>query len=239
MIRFDLQNCKYDFASDSINIFVLVYDESGSMNGDVTSMRRANKAFFNDFSNFEEKGSIAIAKAIFSNEVWMSCFEPVENFSTNYDTGGGTELYYAIDVTASNAIEYYKELVKRLNVRVRITYIVFSDGGDTSGNYNLRCRAQEAIKELNSLDATTVFVAFREAISSGVPEDLGFTCTRNINTVKELISCMGGELSKSCKEQSRSAYSLKSEFFSKADKNSDEDKVEAQPLVDDDFFNII
>lgn len=115
---------------------------------------------------------------------------------------------------------------------------MFSDGLDNESASGYKSKAKAMLKELNSIEATTVFVAFREAINSGVGEELGFSCIKNIESAKELVSCMGTELSRSCKEQSRSAYSLKSEFFSKADKNAVEDVVENQAIFDDTFFNI-
>ncbi len=237
MAKFNLENCKYNFSSDTINIFVLLYDISTSMEYDVGAMRKANKAFYDDFSKFEERGSIAIAKGVFSQYFDMSCFSEVKNFNTGYNVEGATALYYAITCAANNTIEYYDEIVKRLNVRPRITFLVFTDGeNNRAGEYY--GNAVEAIKELNSLDATTVLVAFREAINSGIGEDLGFSCVKNINTVKELINCMGSELSKSCKEQSKSAYSLKSAFFSQADGNAEEDVAQNQAFMEDDFFNI-
>lgn len=237
MKKFSLESCKYDFSSDSINIFVNIYDISSSMEGDSFAMRKANKAFKDDFSKFEERGSIAIAKGVFSDDFSMSSFDSVSNFNTGYETYGWTALYYAIVRSAKNTIAYYDEIVKRLNIRPRITYLVFSDGCDNRSS-SFYEQAKKAVKELNSIDATTVFVAFREAISDKIGEDLGFSCTKDIHSVKELISCMGSELSKSCKEQSKSAYSLKSEFFSKADKNSEEDEMQNQAIIDDDFFNI-
>ncbi len=237
MERF-LRDCKYDFSSDNINIIVNLYDESGSMDEDVTAMRKANNAFYDDFSKFEERGSIAISKAVFSESFSMTPFREVRYFDTGYGAYGGTHLYSSIHHAVERTIAYYNEIVKRLNVRPRITFLVFTDGGDNEQNGRYFNDAKEAITRLNSLDATTVFVAFREAIRNEDGERLGFTCTKNISTVRDLISCLGNELSKSCKEQSRSAYSLKSEFFSKASKESTEDSTNEQPIDDDDFFNV-
>ena len=235
----NLNSCKYDFASDNINIIVLLYDQSGSMGDDETAMRKANKAFLNDFLKFEEKGSIAIAKAVFEEDFEMSSFNEVSKFDTSYNAYGGTYLYKAIIKAGNYTIEYYNELIKRLNVTPRITFLVFSDGQDTEYNNSSSCeQAKDVIKVLNSLDATTVFVAFREAIKAETGASLGFTCTRDIHSVKELIACLGTELSKSCKEQSRSAYSLKSTFFSTANTNADEDNVDEAPIINDDFFNV-
>lgn len=235
-MSFNLEACKYDFASDNINIFINLYDQSGSMDNYVATMRKANKAFYNDFSRFEERGSIAISKAVFSDGFEMSSFGSVSDFDVSYNAYGNTALYNAIIRITANSLEYYKESIKRLNVRPKVTLLVFSDGEDNCGDENDFINARDAIKELNSIDATTVFVAFGNAVSAGIGEKLGFTCIKNITSAQELISCMGSELSKSCKEQSRSAYSLKSEFFSQAEKDSDQDEIDAQSITDDDFF---
>lgn len=237
MKYFDLANCKYDFASDNINIIKLVYDSSGSMEGYQSDMIKANKAFYSDFSKFEERGSVAISKTVFATDVQSSAFEAVKDFNTNYTAYGYTALYDGIVTSVNETIEYYNEIVKRLNVRPKITYLVFSDGDNNCGEASKR-QAMDKIRALNSLESTTVFVAFGEAISLGTGEDLGFTCTRDITSVKELISCMGNELSRSCKEQSRSAVALKSSFFSKADKNQQEDNVKEEQIFEDTFFNL-
>ena len=237
-MNYIISDSKYDFSSDNINIIALLYDESGSMEEHVYAMQKANKAFFDDFSKFEEKGSIAISKARFSNYYRMSPFKEVRFFDTGYRADNATHLYSSIVNTVKGTIAYYNELVKRLNVRARITFLVFTDGEDNEENGRYMSAAKQAVTELNSLDATTVFVAFGDAIRTEAGEKLGFTCTKNITSVKELISCLGSELSKSCKEQSRSSYSLKSEFFSKASKDSTADTSADQAIVDDDFFNV-
>ena len=84
------------------------------------------------------------------------------------------------------------------------------------------------------MEATTVYVAFGSAIEAKTGEKLGFSCTKDITTVGELISTMGTQLSKSCKEQSRSLYSLKSAFFSKAAENAEDDVRD--DISDEDFF---
>lgn len=237
-MSFNLSNCKYDFASDNINIFVNIYDMSSSMEDDIGKMQNANRIFYDEFMGFEEKGSIAIAKAVFADGFEMGAFRDIKDFNTGYRAYGNTALYNAIIQTAKNTIAYYNEIVKRLNVRPRITFLVFSDGGDNIGTTSDYNKAKEMIKQLNSLDATTVFVAFRGAIANEDGKRLGFTCTKDIKDAKDLSICMGKELSRSCREQSKSAYSLKSEFFSKADKNSNEDKLQDQLINDDELFDI-
>lgn len=229
---------KFDFASDVINIIALIYDYSTSMRDDVNAIRTANAAFYEDFSRFEEKGSIAISKMCFSDDYTMTPFASVSKFDTSYRVIGGTKLYRAITAAAQETIDYYTELTKRLNVRPRITFLVFTDGEDNNNYESEISKAKQMITRLNSLDATTVLVAFRDAIASQAGEKLGFTCTRDISSTAELVSCLGTELSRSCKEQSKSAYSLKSQFFSKAATPGEETPNPNEVVLADSFFNV-
>ena len=208
-------NSKFDFSSDTVDIFILLYDVSGSMDAHVSEIRRANETFKKVFSRFEEKGSVAISKAVFSEGCRISPFKSVDEFDTSYSTYGSTHLYSAICEVVDATIEYYRELIKRINIQARITLLVFSDGEDNERAYNMS-KAADKIRELNSLDATTVFVAFDAAIDAKDGENLGFSCTRDIHSSEELVSCLGVELSRSCIEQSKSAFALKSQFFSQA-----------------------
>ena len=229
----------YSFSSDVVNIFVMLYDCSGSMSSHYGAIIEANTAFYEDFSRFEEKGSVAISKAMFDERVQKTPFGPVKNFSTDYYAGGGTRLYNAIVEVGEETIAYYKEIESRLNIRPRITFLVFSDGMDNYSYESEINSAKDIITQLNSLDATTVFVAFGQAIEAKDGEMLGFSCIRDITSANELISCLGTELSQSCIEQSKSAFSLKSKFFSKAATDTTaETSPEANKVVADSFFDI-
>ena len=109
MNYFNIDACKYDFSSDSVDIITLVYDYSGSMDTYEADMLKANKAFHADFSKFEEKGSVAIAKGRFNDNFDMTSFDSVSQFDTSYSANGGTALYYAIVESAKKTIEYYNE----------------------------------------------------------------------------------------------------------------------------------
>ena len=211
-----VNNSKYDFSSDIINIFMFLYDYSGSMHNHCHAIYSANRNFKKVFTAFEEKGSVAISKSSFCEWYNIAPFESADHFDTSYNANGGTHLYSAIVAAATATIEYYNELIKRLNVQARITFFVLSDGEDNENAYGSFESAKKAITKLNNLDATTVFVAFDGAISSKDGERLGFNCTRDIHSVEELVNCLGVELSRSCIEQSKSAYALKSNFFSQA-----------------------
>jgi hypothetical protein len=60
-----------------------------------------------------------------------------------------------------------------------------------------------------------------------------------VYSANELVSCLGTELSKSCIEQSKSAFSLKSSFFSKAAAGTGaETNPEVKKVVSDSFFDV-
>ncbi len=235
----DLEKCFYDFQTDNIYVFVLLYDASGSMKEDKNIMIAANKDFYDDFMKFEDKASIVFSQAYFNEFLEMGDFLPIESFSTNYSPGGKTRIYSAISKAIENTLAYSNELTKRKNIKPFITFLCYSDGED-SYNLNIEIEnAKEAIKELkeSSKKVNTVFVPFREAINSGIAEKLGFDCKKDITSKEELRQFMGKELSKSCKTQSRSSKSLGSKFFSSiADK--DESKIETDVFDDDSFFNV-
>ena len=230
-----LSNCKYYFSSDNINIITLLYDTSGSMEDHCSKMRAGLKAFKKDFEKFEERGAIAISRGNFDSSFEMTPFREVANFNTNYYTGGSTHLYYAISKAVDLTVMYYNELVRRLNTRPRITFLVFTDGEDTGSPGWGMSDAINAIAQLNELDATTVFVAFDRAIDRKDGETLGFNCIKNVENANDLIECLGEDLSKSCQAQSRSAISLGSQFFSKAAAQSGGNTASAGN-DDDDFF---
>ena len=156
----------------------------------------------------------------FDSSFEMTPFREVANFNTNYYTGGSTHLYYAISKAVDQTVLYYNELVRRLNTRPRITFLVFTDGEDTGRPGWDMSDAINAIAQLNELDATTVFVAFDRAIDRKDGETLGFNCIKNVESANDLVKCLGENLSRSCQAQSRSGIPLCSQFFSTATEQS-------------------
>ena len=95
---------------------------------------------------------------------------------------------------------------------------------------------------MNEMGITTVFVAFGKAISSNFGDELGFQATVDVKDRDSLVEFMGEELSKSCKEQSRSMKALGSNFFSHANDNessSGYSNITSQALEDDDWIDSI
>lgn len=232
----NLNNCKYNFSTDSIYIFKLVYDASGSMDKDVNDIREANCNFKEDFSKFEGKNSVVISRSVFNNYTYSTEFLGIEDFKTDYYAKGGTELYRAIVQTVEETIDYYNEVIKRTNITPHITYIVLSDGGDNEyHDKNLSNDAKKAVEKIKELGGNCIFVAFREAVKLKDGQRLGFGSTENIKNRAMLKRLLGEELSKGVKEQSKSNYSLGSTFFSKA--GVSENNNESEEFDEDDFFN--
>lgn len=234
----NLEGCKFDFTTDTINIFMFLKDKSGSMESYESTMEMALSDFKKDFATFEDKGSVAISNSSFDEYIDLKKFLSIEEFSTSYSANGGTHIYNSIVAAADYTIEYYKEIIKRTNTTPRVTFFVFTDGEDNDYNNNSKIKnATNAINKLKEIGATCVFVAFGNAAERQDGERLGFECTRKIKEKNELRRLMGKELSKSCKEQSKSAYSLGANFFSKAVEDEKLNSVEEQAINDDDFFN--
>lgn len=230
----------YDFSTDRINIFSLLIDSSGSMEGSTNDMIKGLEMYKKSFSNFSEANSMAISVNKFNSYYYSSAFRGVDEFEIDYSTGGGTAIYYSICVGADQILEYVREVTEKTGCVPRATFIVFSDG-EPCGDTKSRSDAKEAIEKLNYAGVTTVFVAFGGAIDSKFGDSLGFVSTIDVKNREVLTNFLGVELSKSCKEQSKSMRSLGSNFFSKANnsKSQNYSQKTQQALEDDDWFKNI
>lgn len=231
----------FDFSSDQINIFILVVDSSDSMSGDASNVEKGLKLYKKSFENFPEAGSIAVSVCKFNSNFYLGEFQPVTDFDTSYYTGGQTALYYSIVKSAEALQEYVEEITRRKNCVPRVTYILFSDGEPCGDRMNRR-DAQEKISEMNYAGYTTVYVAFGDGITSEFGKKLGFMSTINVKDRDTLVQFLGVELSKSCKEQSRSMKSLGANFFSQAAGKSNStgySQTTAQALEDEDWMKDI
>lgn len=204
-----------DFSSDRANIFLMLIDESGSMEDDEIKVREGIKMYRKSFENFSEANSIAVSICKFDTSFYERPFESITNFSFDYSAAGGTALYYAIVKAAEHLKKYIQEVVETKGIVPRVTFIVFSDGEPCNDRMD-RSDAVKAIAELNYSGVTTVFVAFGSAINSSFGEKMGFMSTIDVENREVLVNFLGVELSKSCKEQSKSMKSLGANFFSKA-----------------------
>lgn len=232
----------YEFSTDRINVFSLTIDCSGSMSGDKDAMGEGLRLFKKSFDNFSEASSMAVSVNKFTDTCHIGPFLGIDSFNTHYYADGGTALYDAIVKNANHLLKYIEELNEKNGADIRATFIVFTDGGSNSDKKYNHSNAREAIEKLNAAKVTTVFVAFGDSMHSSFGKDLGFIATIDITDRQRLSSFMGVELSKSCKEQSRSMKTLGTNFFSKAANSTKSEKYSQktkQVLEDDNWLNDI
>ena len=231
----------YDFSSDNINIIIFIIDKSGSMENDEDNVREGLSAYKKSFENFPEANSIAISVCKFNGVFEPGDFQKVTKFDTSYSAWGGTALYYSILQGEQHLNNYVEEVTRRTGCIPRVTFILLSDGeaGDRSVTWE---DAKDAIERLNLAGVTTAFIAFGSAIESEFGKNLGFMATIDVKDRETLVNFLGVELSKSCKEQSKSLKALGANFFSKAvdsSKSEGYSQTTKQALDDDEWFNDI
>lgn len=231
-----------NFSSDKPNAFLLLIDDSGSMDHDEKRMKEGLRAFKKSFDNFPEANSIAISKSIFGNDrVRLGEFKRLSEFDTSYSAYGGTPLYYAIENGAKHLKNYMSEVMEQNKIEPIGTFIVFSDGESCRDSGTVR-DAKKAIEGLNYAGITTVFIAFGESMSSKFGEKLGFMSTIDVRDREALTHFLGVEFSHSFKEQSQRNQPLGANFFSGAVNSSSSagySATTAQALEDDSWFDDI
>ena len=204
-----------DFSTDKVDAFLLLLDDSGSMSGDVSNMRSGLNMYKRSFENFSEVNSIAVSICRFADNFRASDFKHVNDLDLSYSTGGGTALYHSICRAAEHLNNYLVEVTEKKAIAPRATFIVFSDG-EPCGDPGSPTSARNAIQELNYAGINTVFVAFGHSIQSDFGKQMGFQAVIDVTDRSALVNFLGVELSRSCKEQSKSMKSLGADFFSKA-----------------------
>lgn len=231
----------FDFSSDKIDIFGMLIDKSGSMCDDRMNVIEGFKLFRKSFKNFPEANSIAVSVSMFSDEFYPGEFKRVTDLNIDYYPDGATALHYSIVKAAEYLTNYVAEVTKRTGCIPKVTYIVFSDGEPCEDRMRMS-DGKSAIQKLNMAGVTTVFVAFGNAITSEFGKKMGFLSTLNVRDRSTLVNFLGVDLSKSCKEQSKSLKALGANFFSQATNNSSSAEYShatAQALEDDSWINDI
>ena len=231
----------FDFSSDKIDIFFMLLDSSSSMEYDEDNVRKGLKMYKKSFENFEEAGSIAVNISKFNGSFHLGEFQPITKFSTNYSTDGQTALFYSIVKGAEALQDYIQEVTEKKGIVPRATFILFSDGEPCNDPGTFK-EAKRAITNLNYAGVNTVFIAFKEAINSDFGKQLGFIATIDVTNREALVNFLGVELSKSCKEQSRSLKSLGANFFSQGvgeGVSEGYSQATSQALEDDSWINDI
>jgi len=224
-----------DFATDKVDVFIMLLDKSTSMSGDEDNVRAGLSMYKKSFENFSEANSIAVSICRFSDDFYPSEFKHVNNLNLKYYTDGATALYYSICRGAEYLKNYIREVTEAKGIVPRATFIVFSDG-EPCRDRRSREDAQKVIEDLNYSGINTVFVAFGNSIHSEFGKQMGFMSTIDVTDRNTLVNFLGVELSKSCKEQSMSMKSLGANFFSQAVGQTNSEKFSqttAQALDDD------
>ena len=230
-----------DFSTDKVDIFIMVFDKSGSMRGDKYNVKEGFEMYQKSFENFPEANSIAVSICQFDSDFYPGEFTRVKDINLDYYPDGWTALYYSIHCAAEHLKNYISEVIAAKGIVPRATFIVFSDGHPEGDRMN-RADAKAVIQDLNYAGITTVFVAFGESIRSEFGKEMGFMSVIDVNDRSVLVDFLGETLSKSCKEQSKSMKSLGANFFSQAVNQTNSEKFSqstAQALEDDSWLNEI
>ena len=202
-----------EISVSSPNLILLLIDSSGSMLGYKEKMAFELKKFKDKMTAMDESSIVIISRWDFSEKIYASDFDKIENFPIDYYADGGTRLYETI-ICAKEALlgtseeEGAIEILQNQGYDPKVAIIVFSDGEDSDNMYNLERAAAAAVSEMNDNDIVTAFVCFGDS-SRKVAKKLNF---RNIDTKYDLEEAFDA-ISSSCIRQSMSAVSLTDNFF--------------------------
>lgn len=237
------------FSSDQVYVYILVIDESGSMDRDEKNVIDGIRNLKESLQGFPESNSIAISISKFNSYFHPGEFRTVQDISTNYSADGGTALYYSIQQAADHLQDYLNEIRKINKIEpTAVTYFLLSDGMSSGGFIDMDEKngervCKEVIESMNLQGINTAFVAFGEAINSGFGKKLGFKATIDIKDRSQLLEFLGVHLSESIKNQSQRLEPLGANFFSKAAGYSSASEgysnTTAQALEDDSWIDDI
>lgn len=230
-----------NFSSDRANVYLILLDESGSMENDTENVLTGFRMYKKSFENFPEANSIAVSVCKFANGFGPGEFRLVKDLNFSYRPNGGTALNYSIVKAKEYLQDYVREITESKGVIPRVTFILFSDGSPC-GDPMSPSEGKKAIADMNYAGYTTVFVAFGEGIDSNFGKKMGFMSTVDVNDKETLPTFLGETLSQSCKEQSKSLKALGANFFSQAaDKTQSEGYSQAttQALEDTSWIDEI
>ena len=223
-----------DFTTDKADAFLLLLDSSSSMEDDRYNVQTGLEMYQKSFENFSEANSIAVSISRFADDFNPVEFRHVKDIDISYYPYGYTALYYSICEGAKYLKDYISQVTAAKGIVPRGTFIVFSDG-EPCEDMGTREEAMQAIQDLNYAGITTVFVAFGKSIRSKFGKEMGFMSVIDVTNRDALVNFLGVELSKSCKEQSKSMKSLGANFFSQAVGTTDSERFSqatAQALED-------
>lgn len=225
----------FDFSSDVMDTYMFLIDSSGSMKEDTENVKKGLKGYKRNLKDLPEADSIAVSVSTFDTDLYLKEFTKVSNMDTSYRANGATVLYYAIVNGAKYFNKYIEDVIEKTGCVPKATFIVFSDGEPCNDKATMK-QATEAIKHLNLQGITTVFVAFGKAINSNFGTKLGFKSTKDVTDKDFIVKFLSEELSKSCRDQSKSLKGLGANFFSQVGINSPNYSKTTEEVLEDDSW---
>lgn len=222
-----------DFSSDVMDTYMFLIDSSSSMGKDTDNVIKGLKGYKGNLKVLPEANSIAVSVSTFDTDVYLKEFTRVSDMDTRYYADGATVLNYAIVKGAEYFNNYIEDIIAKKGCVPKATFIVFSDG-ESCHDKATTAEAAEAIKKLNFQGITTVFVAFGTAITSNFGTKLGFKSTKDVEDKDFIVKFLSEELSKSCRDQSKSLKGLGANFFSQVGNNSSNYSKTTEEVLEDD-----
>ena len=205
---------KRRFSSDIINLYIIVIDSSGSMDKHRSEVIAGLKEIKRRISATVEVNSIAICIVKFKNNVYIGDFKDVEDMDTdNYHPEGGTELYLAISKSADRFLDYHKIVEEENKCKVQSSFIVMTDGEDSSYSSRKYNDAIEWIEKMKKNGFTVALVPYGEAITSLKIRNMGFTDIMEVKGNEKMSEILGKRVSESIRRQSQCSTSLSGNFF--------------------------
>jgi len=202
-----------EISVSSPNLILLLIDSSGSMLGYKEKMAFELKKFKDKMTAMDESSIVIISRWDFSEKIYASDFDKIENFPIDYYADGGTRLYETI-ICAKEALlgtrenEGAIEILQNQGYYPEVAIIVFSDGEDSDNMHNLERAAAAAVSKMNDNYIATAFVCFGDS-SRKVAKKLNF---KNIDTKYDLEEAFDA-ISSFCIRQLMSFVSLTDNFF--------------------------
>ena len=200
-----------DLDSEAVNLICIGIDQSGSMNQFTPDMMSALSEFKQALSNSKEADEMLVARANFyDTQVLVGGYKKIDEFSTDFNTGGMTPLYDVVVDGADKLIEYMTFL-KDQGVRVKAVFAIFSDGLDNSSRFSVK-DARDKVETLNAQEITTAFISFG---SEAKPEAdrLQFKNILQVGSSATELRKAFNVLSKSVIEASKSVVAKQDDFF--------------------------
>lgn len=210
---------KVKFDTDQIVTMYILLDFSLSMKENRRDVIEGLKMYKERTSKLarEEGISIAVCISKFNHRYFQGEFVEPKDLYIDYEPCGDTAMYNALNESIEYNEKYVKEVINNTKVIPKRAFIIMSDGKENCyPTEDLIKKVKDGIAMLNSANTTTAFVAFGDAITTEIGQELGFQSIVNVKDRSLIRKFLGEDLSRSTIEHSRSATPLGSSFFSKS-----------------------